>query len=90
MRRDGAAGVPPMAPAYVSVMVDGKADGNRVARKHPDTPFVGPQRHRLQFANPEMPYQAFVILPYAVSILALVGLVGKPRPPGAVGLPYRR
>ncbi len=37
-----------------------------------------------------MPYQAFVILPYAVSILALVGLVGKPRPPGAVGLPYRR
>ncbi len=28
--------------------------------------------------------------PYAVSILALVGLVGKPRPPGAVGLPYRR
>ena len=45
---------------------------------------------RLQFANPEVPYQAFVILPYAVSILALVGLVGKPRPPGAVGLPYRR
>ncbi len=36
-----------------------------------------------------MPYQAFVVLPYAVSILALVGLVGKPRPPGAAGLPYR-
>ena len=45
---------------------------------------------RLQFVNPEVPYQAFVILPYVVSILALVGLVGKPRPPGAVGLPYRR
>ncbi len=45
---------------------------------------------RLQFANPEVPYQAFVVLPYVVSILALVGLVGKPRPPGAVGLPYRR
>ena len=45
---------------------------------------------RLQFVNPEVPYQAFVILPYVVSILALIGLVGKPRPPGAVGLPYRR
>ena len=38
----------------------------------------------------KVPYQAFVILPDAVSILALVGLVGKPRPSGAVGLPYRR
>ena len=45
---------------------------------------------RLQFVNPEVPYQAFVILPYAVSILALVRLAGKPRPPDAVGLPYRR
>lgn len=45
---------------------------------------------RLQFANPEVPYQAFIILPYAVSILALVGLVGKPTPPGAVGIPYER
>lgn len=45
---------------------------------------------RLQFANPEVPYQAFVILPYAVSILALIGLVGKPTPPAAVGLHYRR
>jgi simple sugar transport system permease protein len=45
---------------------------------------------RLQFANPEVPYQAFVILPYAVSILALIGLVGKPTPPASVGLHYRR
>jgi general nucleoside transport system permease protein len=45
---------------------------------------------RLQFANPEVPYQAFVILPYAVSILALIGLVGKPTPPAAVGLHYKR
>ncbi len=45
---------------------------------------------RMQFANPEVPYQAFVILPYVVSILALVGLVGKPTPPGAVGIPYER
>lgn len=45
---------------------------------------------RLQFANPEVPYQAFVMLPYAVSILALIGLVGKPIPPAAVGLHYKR
>lgn len=45
---------------------------------------------RLQFANPEVPYQAFVILPYAVSILALIGLVGKPTPPAAVGIHYKR
>jgi simple sugar transport system permease protein len=45
---------------------------------------------RMQFSNPEVPYQAFVILPYLVSILALVGLVGKPTPPGAVGIPYER
>ena len=45
---------------------------------------------RLQFANPQVPYQAFVILPYAASIVALVGLYGRFRPPAAVGLPYRR
>lgn len=45
---------------------------------------------RLQFANPGVPYQAFVILPYAVSILALIGLVGKPTPPAAAGTHYRR
>jgi ABC-type uncharacterized transport system permease subunit len=30
------------------------------------------------------------MLPYAVSILALIGLVGKPIPPAAVGLHYKR
>lgn len=45
---------------------------------------------RLQFMNPEVPYQIFVALPYAVSILALVGLVGRPTPPAAAGIPYRR
>ena len=45
---------------------------------------------RLQFANPEVPYQVFVVLPYVASILALVGLVGKPTPPGSVGIAYRR
>ena len=45
---------------------------------------------RLQFLNPEVPHEIFVALPYIVSILALLGLVGKPAPPGAVGIPYRR
>ena len=29
-----------MPPAYDCIKVDGKADGNRVARKHPDTLIV--------------------------------------------------
>lgn len=45
---------------------------------------------RLQFSNPDVPYQFFVLLPYLVSILALVGLVGRPRPPAAIGRPYKR
>jgi ABC-type uncharacterized transport system permease subunit len=45
---------------------------------------------RLQFANPGVPYQIFVMLPYLASILALVGLVGRPTPPAACGIPYRR
>lgn len=45
---------------------------------------------RLQFLNPDVPHEIFVALPYMASILALVGLVGKPTPPGAVGTPYRR
>lgn len=45
---------------------------------------------RLQFSNPDVPYQIFVMLPYVASILALVGLMGKPVPPAAAGIPYRR
>lgn len=45
---------------------------------------------RLQFNYPEIPHEFFVMLPYVISILALVGLVGKPTPPAAVGRHYRR
>ena len=45
---------------------------------------------RLQFANPQVPYQIFVIFPYAASILALIGFYGRVQPPAAVGRPYRR
>jgi general nucleoside transport system permease protein len=45
---------------------------------------------RLQFMNPQTPYQIFVALPYLASMLAMVGLVGRPSPPGSLGMPYRR
>ncbi len=45
---------------------------------------------RLQFNYQEVPHEFFLMLPYVISILALVGLVGKPRPPAAVGRHYRR
>ncbi len=45
---------------------------------------------RLQFNYPDVPHQFFLMLPYLISILALVGLVGKPRPPASVGRHYRR
>ena len=45
---------------------------------------------RLQFLNPEVSHEIFVAMPYVVSILALVGLVGRPTPPAAAGIPYRR
>lgn len=44
----------------------------------------------LQFANPSVPYQIFTALPYVASILALLGLYGRVKPPAASGLPYRR
>lgn len=45
---------------------------------------------RLQFNYPDVPHQFFFMLPYLISILALIGLVGKPRPPSAVGRHYKR
>ncbi|HEV7434129.1 MAG TPA: ABC transporter permease [Pseudorhizobium sp.] len=45
---------------------------------------------RLQFNNPEIPFQVFAALPYLVSILALVGLMGRASPPSAIGQPYDR
>jgi general nucleoside transport system permease protein len=45
---------------------------------------------RLQFANPGVPYQVFTALPYVASILALIGVYGRFKPPAAVGVPYRR
>lgn len=45
---------------------------------------------RLQFGNPEIPYQIFATLPYVASILALVLLAGQNVAPQAVGHHYDR
>lgn len=45
---------------------------------------------RLQFQNPEIPYQIFSTLPYVVSILALVVIAGRNVSPQAVGKHYHR
>ncbi|RKF16748.1 ABC transporter permease [Roseovarius spongiae] len=45
---------------------------------------------RLQFDQPEIPFQVFAALPYLVAILALVGLMGQANPPASVGRPYDR
>jgi simple sugar transport system permease protein len=45
---------------------------------------------RLQFNNPEIPFQVFAALPYLVAILALVGLMGRATPPSSIGQPYDR
>lgn len=44
----------------------------------------------LQFSNPTVPYQIFLILPYAVSLIALVWRLGATRQPGAAGQIYDR
>lgn len=45
---------------------------------------------QLQFANPDVPYQAFLAVPYLASLAALVLLAGRARAPAAVGRPYDR
>ena len=32
----------------------------------------------------------FEALPYVITLIAVAGLVGRPRPPAAVGIPYER
>ena len=45
---------------------------------------------RMQFGNPEVPYQIFSTLPYVVSILALVLIAGRSVSPQAIGQHYHR
>lgn len=43
---------------------------------------------RIQAFNLHIPYQLLVMLPYAIALLALIGLAGKSTPPAALGIPY--
>ncbi|MBO3460234.1 ABC transporter permease [Aetokthonos hydrillicola Thurmond2011] len=43
---------------------------------------------RIQALGANIPYQFLVMLPYAIALFALVGLVGKSTPPKALGTPY--
>lgn len=43
---------------------------------------------RIQALGVNIPYQFLIMLPYAVALLALVGLARKSPPPAALGIPY--
>jgi general nucleoside transport system permease protein len=43
---------------------------------------------RIQALNLNIPYQLLTMLPYAIALLALVGLAGKSVPPAALGVAY--
>jgi simple sugar transport system permease protein len=45
---------------------------------------------RIQAFNLNIPYQFLVMLPYAIALLAMVGLAGKTVPPAALGVPYSK
>lgn len=45
---------------------------------------------RLQFANPDVPYQIFTIIPYAASIFALIWIGRKVLAPASVGTHYKK
>ncbi|WP_421656879.1 ABC transporter permease [Leptothermofonsia sp. ETS-13] len=45
---------------------------------------------RIQAFNLNIPYQFLVMLPYAIALLAMVGLAGRSTPPAALGTPYSK
>ncbi|KAB1069228.1 ABC transporter permease [Methylobacterium planeticum] len=45
---------------------------------------------RLQFGQPDVPYQLFSIVPFVASFLALVLFSGKVKPPASIGIRYER
>lgn len=45
---------------------------------------------RLQFNNPDVPYQLFSMVPFLASFVALVVFAGRVRPPAAIGIKYVR
>lgn len=45
---------------------------------------------RLQFSEPDVPYQLFSMVPFVASFIALVLFSGRVRPPAAIGVKYER
>jgi general nucleoside transport system permease protein len=45
---------------------------------------------RIQAFNLQIPYQLLAMLPYAIALLALIGIAGKATPPAALGVPYSK
>lgn len=45
---------------------------------------------RLSQMSDVIPYQIVATLPYVLTILALIGVIGRARPPKALAIPYRR
>ncbi len=43
---------------------------------------------RIQAFDLQIPYQFLAMLPYAIALLALIGIAGKATPPAALGIPY--
>lgn len=45
---------------------------------------------QFQAAGMAIPYQFFLMFPYILTLVVLTGVIGKARPPAALGKPYRR
>ncbi len=45
---------------------------------------------RIQAINPNIPYQFLIMLPYVVTLIALISVVGRASWPAASGLPFKR
>jgi simple sugar transport system permease protein len=45
---------------------------------------------KLQIAGVKMPYQVLSMTPYVVTMIVLAGVIGRARPPAALGTPYEK
>jgi ABC-type uncharacterized transport system permease subunit len=45
---------------------------------------------KLQIAGVKAPYQFLSMIPYVVTMIVLAGVIGRSRPPAALGTPYEK
>lgn len=45
---------------------------------------------KLQIAGVQVPYQFLSMTPYVVTMIVLAGVIGRARPPAAIGIPYEK